>query len=203
MGTIKYITGQKFGRLTALYKLNNYHKRATYWLCVCDCGNLVEVRGTNLRYGQTKSCGCLNKDVITIHGKSNSRLHRIWSHMKTRCYNTNSKNYKDYGGRGIAVCDEWKDNFQAFYNWSMVNGYDDTLTIDRIDVNGNYEPNNCRWITNEEQQHNKRCCLYFTVKGKTKCLSEWVKYYNLNYETVRSRLKNNWSIERALELEGM
>lgn len=202
MGVVKDITGQKFGRLTALYKLHNYHKRATYWLCVCDCGNFTEVRGTNLRYGQTKSCGCLNTEICMKHGKSYTRIHRIWAGVKNRCHNTKNKDYQDYGGRGIAVCDEWRNDFMAFYNWSMANGYDDTLTIDRIDNNKGYEPNNCRWVNQKQQNRNRRSCLKYTINGVTKCLSEWVNIYHINYETARSRLKSDWTIQQALELEG-
>ena len=202
MSKFKDISGKKFGRLTALYKLHNHHDKGhTYWLCACDCGNLVEICLSSLQNGKTKSCGCLRKDIITKHGKSNTRLYNIYYAMKVRCYNKNRKDYKNYGGRGIKICDEWQDNFQAFYDWSMSHGYDDTLTIDRIDNNGNYEPNNCRWVTVKQQNRNRRSNINFTCNGETHCLKEWCEILGLNYSTVQIRIQRNWSIERALELE--
>lgn len=204
----KDITGQKFGRLTALYRLYNT-KCKTKWLCVCDCGNLKEVYITELIRGHTKSCGCLKRDTTisrnkrlrTTHGKTHTRLFNIWDAMKKRCYNKNVNNYKDYGGRGIKICDEWLHDFQAFYDWSISNGYDDNLTIDRIDVNGNYEPNNCRWLTHKQQQRNKRNNKNYTINGVTHCLSEWCNIHNTNYKLVWDRIHIGWAIERALGLK--
>lgn len=202
------ITGQKFGRLTVLYKLHNYHKKdGSYWLCVCDCGNIAEIRGGNLRHNITKSCGCWLKEhaqsKFTKHGKRSTRLYITWAHIKSRCYNKSIQEYKNYGKRGITMCDEWKDDFQAFYDWSMANGYNDNLTIDRIDVNGNYEPTNCRWTTIKQQNRNKRNNRNFTINGETHCLSEWCEILGINYNTVKTRFYNHgWSVERALGLEG-
>lgn len=192
------ITGQKFGRLTALYRLQNYHDNHTHWLCVCECGNLVEVYLGSLRKGLTTSCGCLVKK----HGKSYEPLYRTWLGIKNRCHNKSDKHFKDYGQRGITVCDEWRNDFMNFYNWAINNSYNDTLTIDRIDVNGDYCPDNCRWATRKQQARNRRNNRNFTYKGKTRCLSEWCEILNLNYSTVCTRLnKLGWNIERALELE--
>lgn len=193
------ITGQRFGRLTALYRLNNYRTHHSYWLCVCDCGNIAEVYLGSLKKGLTTSCGCLVKK----HGKSYEPLYRKWLGIKTRCYNKSDKeHYKDYGGRGITLCNEWKNNFMAFYDWSIANGYDDNLTIDRIDVNGNYEPTNCRWVDRKQQARNRRNNRNFTYKNKTHCISEWCEILGLNYNTVCTRLnKLSWSVEKALELE--
>lgn len=156
--------GERFGRLTVVERAENYispqGQARKRWLCKCDCGGIVTIMARCLISGDTKSCGCLQKETakstFTKHGTWGSRLHVIWSSMKTRCYNKNHRGYNYYGVRGITVCDEWRDDFQAFHDWAMANGYRDDLTIDRIDVDGNYEPSNCRWITMAEQQTNKR-----------------------------------------------
>lgn len=196
------ITGQKFGRLTALHRLHNYHKKGTYWLCVCECGNLKECFIGNLRSGAIKSCGCLHDEGNNKkHGQCGTRLYRIWKSIKQRCHKNYNKNYKNYGGRGIVVCDEWCNNFQLFYGWAMANGYNDNLTIDRIDVNGNYEPSNCRWATMKQQNNNRRDNKYITIDNVTKTLTEWCEFYNLNYKMVCARLYKGQSIEQALEME--
>lgn len=207
MKKVKDLTGQKFGRLTPL-KFLRIEKHKAIWLCQCDCGNFIEVRWVELTKGHTKSCGCLRKETCSninkTHNKTNTRLYSIWCDIKKRCYNKNSRCYKDYGGRGIAVCDEWKDDFVEFYNWSMSHDYNDTLTIDRIDVNRNYEPSNCRWTTYKQQARNTRRNRYFTINGETHCLSEWceIYIYNINPKKVDCRLnKLKWSIIEALELK--
>lgn len=200
ISNFKDLTGQKFGRLTVLDRLHNYHEKNACWLCVCECGNLAKVNTPNLRSGRTMSCGCLRKEVNTKHGKYNTRLYDIWASMKKRCYYHKHKNYKFYGGRGVKVYDEWRNNFQTFYDWAMNNGYKSNLTIDRIDVNGNYEPNNCRWVTMKQQSRNTRRNRYFTYNGETHCISEWCEILGLNYNTINGRLRRKLTIEEALEL---
>lgn len=205
MGKLKDISCQKFGRLTALCRLHNT-KGKTKWLCVCDCGNFKEVRVSHLISKHTNSCGCLHKENISNlfskHHKTKTRIYTTWLSMKSRCYNKSNKDYMYYGGRGIKLCDEWCDDFQSFYDWAINNGYKDNLTIDRIDVNGNYEPNNCRWITTKQQARNRRDNKLYTINDVTRCLSEWCEIYKLKYQKVYDRLyKLGWSIERALELE--
>lgn len=197
------ITGQKFGRLTALYKMHNHHdKKNSYWICICDCGNFLEARSQHLRNNSIKSCGCLHKEIMSTHGKHDTRLYRIWVAMKQRCNNPNNESYKYYGERGIKVCDEWRKDFMVFYNWAMNNGYNDNLTIDRINVDGNYEPANCRWITYQEQARNTRKTKNITINGETHCLKDWCKILNLNYNTVRYRLNVlKLSIKEALEFK--
>lgn len=161
MSKLNNLKGNKYGRLTVLSKAN--YNKYTWWNCVCDCGNKTVVRGDRLLNGTTLSCGCLRKEVaketqllnFKTHGKYKTRLHRIWTNMIQRCYNEKSKSFKYYGGKGIIVCEEWLNSFQTFYDWAMANGYEEHLTIDREDNDGNYEPSNCRWITLAEQQKNR------------------------------------------------
>lgn len=198
MGKFNDLTGRCFGQLRVV-KLGNRAKCGKIrWVCQCDCGNQVEVRSDHLLSGHTTSCGCYNGCCHATHNKTNTRLFRIWGNMKSRCFHTNDKDYKNYGGRGIAVCEEWSNSFEKFYEWSISNGYNDYLTIDRIDVNGNYEPNNCRWTTIKHQNNNRRNNKMITYKGETHTLSQWCEKLNLSYDAIEKRLtKYGYSIERA------
>ena len=196
------LKGQKFGRLTVIERAKKENERHAVWLCICDCGNYVTVKSDNLKSGNSKSCGCLAKELTRQrslkHGEFGSRLYNIWAHMKNRCNNPSDKRYKDYGGRGITFCKEWND-FESFRDWASANGYRDDLTIDRIDVNGNYEPSNCRWATIEEQANNKRNNLVYTLNGRTQTLAQWCEEYGMNYFTVYRRLGYGWDISKALD----
>ena len=158
------LTGKTFGHLTVLCRANDKILRngvkKPMWLCQCDCGNIKEILGESLRNGKTTSCGCHRGDSLiaysTKHGKRYERIYSIFCDIKKRCYNPNSIGYKNYGEKGIRICDEWLGDFESFYTWSMEHGYPDTLTIDRIDSSGNYEPSNCRWIPMAEQYKNKQ-----------------------------------------------
>lgn len=130
-------------------------------------------------------------------GRKNTRLYGIYNNMKTRCYNARSRSYKNYGGRGVTICAEWRDDFKAFYDWAIANGYRDDLSIDRIDVNGNYEPNNCRWVTSYVQSNNTRRNNLVTLNGETHTLKEWSDHFGISEKTVRDRLKRGWSVEES------
>lgn len=161
MPPLKDLAGQKFGRLTVIEKSHPKNKK-TFWLCECDCGNTTIVSGQDMKNGRIKSCGCIRKERGNhfIHGDSHKRLHNIWSLMFQRCYNPKASGYKNYGGRGISICDEWR-KYPVFKDWALANGYADDLTIDRIDNDGNYEPSNCKWSTYKEQAQNKRNTNFF------------------------------------------
>lgn len=204
MGKFIDLAGQKFGRLTVLERAENKGK-SVVWLCRCDCGQETKVTPNHLKSGHTKSCGCLHIECAVnqghknaTHGMKGTRLYKIWGGIKTRCLNCNDAHYKDYLGRGITICDEWKNSFENFRDWAMSNGYREDLTIDRIDVNGNYEPSNCRWATQEEQQNNKRTNHLITFDGKTQNIKKWSIETGIRSSTIGERLKRGWSIEKAL-----
>jgi hypothetical protein len=197
------LTGQQFERLTVISRAENTTTGKAQWYCECECDKkIVVVRGEHLRSGHTTSCGCIQKEnaakAQTVHSKSRSRIYRIWASLKKRIQNENNKNYKDYGGRGITICEEWESNFQAFNEWAISNGYTDNLTIDRIDNDKGYSPDNCRWITRKKQCNNKRNNSYITFRGSTKTLSEWAEEYGIQSSTILMRLRRGWSIEKAL-----
>ena len=196
------ITGQKFNRWTVLKKSDRKDKRGKWlWECRCECGTIGLVTANSLKTGNSKSCGCWKKEQTsttkTTHGKSQTRLYKIWLGMKKRCNNPKSSIYKHYGGRGITVCGEWS-SFEPFYEWSMGNGYEDTLTIDRIDVNGNYEPSNCRWVTAQQQHYNTRKSHFITFEGKTLTMKEWAEEKNVPYVAFKNRLYKGWDVDKAL-----
>lgn len=162
MAALKDMVGLRFGRLIVISRIRETRQGQAQWLCLCDCGNTSVVLGGNLRREKVKSCGCWRRDYGKIHAKSmikhgqhNTRLYRIWNTMKNRCQNPNAHNYFRYGEQNITVCREWQE-FIPFYEWSMAHGYDDKLTLDRIDNFKGYSPDNCRWVTMKVQQNNKR-----------------------------------------------
>jgi hypothetical protein len=183
--------GKRFGRLVVL-SLEYIKNQATFWRCACDCGNECIVARDNLRSGGTQSCGCLKEEArelrCTTHGMTHTRLHSIWSGIKKRCNNKNCKAFKNYGGRGIKICDEWSNDFLVFYAWSCISGYADNLSIDRIDNDGDYCPENCKWVTTEEQNRNTRQCIYVTIEGVIKTISEWARIAGVCIKTFKRRL---------------
>ena len=206
MGKFVDLTGKRFGRLVVndLYDRNNGVIR---YECICDCGNQTVVRASNLRSGHTKSCGCFHDDSSSekgterhyrTHSMTGTRLYRIWHGMKSRCYNPNVQYYCYYGSKGVGMCEEWKSHFEQFYQWAISNGYDDGLSIDRIDSNGDYCPENCRWATPIEQQANRINTPRLTCHGVTKTLSEWAAETGIKRNTIRERLNRGWSVEKSL-----
>lgn len=197
------LKGLKFGRLYVVDEYKRDKNKGIMWLCKCDCGKETIVRSYCLLSENTKSCGCLrneeSKKRSTIHNKSNSRIYYIWCGMKSRCYNKRNKAFKNYGGRGINICDYWKSSFLNFANWSENNGYNEKLTIERIDVNGNYEPNNCKWCTYKEQNNNRRNNHLIEFNGKIMTLNQWSEKTGIGRATILARIdRDNWDIKRAL-----
>ena len=193
MGKLKNLTGQRFGKLTVIERADDYidknGEKHVCWKCKCLCGNECIVKGHDLRNGHTKSCGCAQIEASTKHGMHGTRIYNTYRNMLDRCYNKNNDHYMDYGGRGIKVCDAWRgeNGFINFYNWAMANGYTDELSIDRINVNGNYEPNNCRFVNNKIQSNNKTTNLYITYNSENHTLKEWsnilnhIHFWHINY----------------------
>lgn len=205
------LTGMVFGRLTVLERAEDHVAPSGYktpmWRCKCECGNEVVVRGKSLRKGETKSCGCLQRELSSerakVHGYYGERLNHVWNSMVQRCCNENNRAYHNYGGRGIKICDEWRNDYTAFREWALANGYDENAahgecTLDRIDVDGDYEPDNCRWISMHEQNFNRRDSLVFTYNGEEKTLKEWCNESDWSYDTVWHRLRRGWTFEEAL-----
>jgi hypothetical protein len=197
------MAGQHFGRLTVI-DLNSGGKNAS-WNCICDCGNHITVSRPNLINGHVRSCGCLYEesraDCHKTHGLTytNKRLRRIYDGMKSRCTNPNASRYERYGGRGITVCNEWVDDYAAFYGWAMANGYRDDLTIDRKDNDGNYEPSNCRWSDKKIQNRNSTNCRYLTVNGVTKTVAEWAEETGLHKMVITYRINHGWTPEKVIK----
>lgn len=187
------LIGQRFGRLVVIGPAESKNGKVR-WLCRCDCGNLKIAYKQSLLAGATVSCGCKSIEHAIeegkkrlIHGETDSRLYKIWVNMRFRCRGEKHPGYKYYGDRGIKVCDEWNNNYSSFKEWALANGYRDSLTLDRIDVNRDYSPDNCRWATNTIQQRNKR--NNHVVLGKT--ISEWSEITGINRSTLYSRINHS------------
>lgn len=197
------ITGQRFGCLIALGPIGRKNG-AIEWLCACDCGNTATVSVRLLRNGSTKSCGCVAKQLssvrLTTHGKSRSKIHWIWAGMIQRCGNPNNKNYADYGGRGIRVCDEWKNSFAVFHAYvsGLPNFDSENMTLDRIDNNMGYSPDNVRWLPRVQQMRNTRKNVLLTHNGKAQCVSAWAEELEIQSSTLSWRVRAGWSTERVL-----
>lgn len=200
------LTGRRFGRLTAIKPEGISADGKILWACVCECGAIVKVRASLLWSGHTKSCGCLqrekraelNRATKTTHHATHTRLYGVWRGMRRRCSAKTGEKYENYAKRGIAVCAEWENSFEAFQEWALANGYRDDLTLDRKDNNGPYCPENCRWVTMEVQNNNRRINRFINHRNETRTLSQWAKYAGIHPSTLRRRLDRGWDIERAL-----
>lgn len=196
-------TGMKFGKWTVIGPAPNHITKGGYpvsmWNCVCDCGTKRAVRGNDLRLGKSLSCGCnlIENPTSKRHGEAGTHLYMVYHGMRARCYNPNSDDYKHYGGRGIRICGEWQD-YERFREWAISSGYRQGLTIERNDVNGDYCPWNCRWVTQKEQTRNRRTTVYLTAFGETKKLIEWAEEKGISPDAIRNRIKRGWSVERAI-----
>lgn len=204
MGSHMERIGERFGKLLISQK-HHVEEGRVYYLCDCDCGNTVIVQYSHLISGNTKSCGCLQKDLtskrFTKHNNSTHPLYGVWTMMKQRCYNQNNKSYKNYGARGIKVCSEWKNDFDAFYKWSINNGYEHKLTIERLNVDGDYCPSNCTWVTQEHQQNNRRNNIVIEFGGFVGTLSQWSIRTGIPYATLRKRIVDlGWDTYEALSI---
>jgi hypothetical protein len=199
--------GLRFGRLLITERgPSRSGTTDSFWWCLCDCGNIVLVRWRSLKGGATQSCGCYQKEcairsqraTFLKHDLSKDALYGVMQGMKNRCYKTDDPHYSRWGGRGIYICDEWKENFLAFYEWAQQSGYKKGLSLDRIDNDGPYSPNNCRWATREEQMNNTRHNKYITFEGKTLSVTQWSKHLNVKAKILRQRLQRGWSDEEVI-----
>lgn len=205
--TAQDLSGNVYGELTVIKRTESKdNKNRPYFLCKCNCGKEVSVRSDYLKNGGKTDCGHVNRQRLiesnkihnSTHGLSGTRLFRIWSNMLFRCSNEKSPNYDNYGGRGIAVCNAWKNSVHEFISWANENGYEETLTLERIDVNGNYEPSNCTWITFKEQGFNKRNNRLVEINGVAKTMPEWAEESGINESTLRYRYTHGWRGEKLL-----
>lgn len=211
----KDLSGMKFGRLTVIFQTEDYiipssKKHYARWHCVCDCGNECDVTGTHLKSGHSTSCGCVQHEfcgsINRTHGGSRDRLYGVWSSIKGRCYNINDNFYYEYGGRGIKVCDEWCDNYSEFKKWAYANGYDDKAeymqcTIDRIDVDGDYCPENCRWVSALIQSNNRRNVHKIEYNGEIHTITEWSNIIGIKRDILYRRLiVKNIGVEQAFTM---
>lgn len=205
MGQFIDLTGQRFGRLTVIKRVGSDKNHYALWECQCDCGNTTVTSSNHLLHNNTKSCGCFKRELSSNrfkkHGEYKTRLYRIWRNIMSRCIwhiKEDHRICRDYQHRGITVCNEWQE-YENFAKWARSNGYSDDLSIDRIDVNGNYEPNNCRWADIKTQANNKRSCIYIKINNEVKTLTEWCEQFGVNKNTAHARIfRLGWDPQKAV-----
>lgn len=193
---------KKFGSLTVIEDAG-LKNRTRMLMAVCDCGNVGTYNIYDIYHNRTTSCGCFRRNMVSeknlVHGLSKTPLYRVWNGMVDRCYNENHIGFKNYGGRGIKLCDEWRSDFSSFYNWAIQNGYNKGLQIDRINNDLGYSPTNCRFITQLENSNNRRITKFLTFNGQTRCVSQWSEITGISPKKIRCRIgRLNWSAEKAL-----
>ena len=197
--------GGRYGKLTVIDLVAQGNANQRKYLCICDCGNKKVTSEDNLRRGHTRSCGCLRcghggSKKKNIPFDSSSKLYQVWLGIRMRCFNPKNHNYKNYGARGIGMCDEWKDSYDAFRKWALANGYTNmparSISIERLDVNGDYCPENCKWATPKEQMNNTRRNTTLEYNGSIKTLMQWAETFGMNYSTFMSRYSRGWSIDK-------
>lgn len=191
------ISNKRFGRLVAVELVAQDDSWNDKYLCKCDCGNQTIVLKLSLKSGDTRSCGCLMREIFTKHKACKDKTYIIWQGMKQRCFDKKSKNYSKYGGRGITMCKEWREDYLIFLK--DMGEVPEGKSIERIDNNGNYEPSNCKWATIKEQARNKRNSLIINYKGQSKHLLDWCEELNLSYNLIRDRLRKGWETDKAFE----
>jgi len=199
------LTGENYGRLSVSKLIRDISGKKKMWLCKCKCGSEIVVSGGNLRSGHTTQCKeCALKQLAknnVKHGGTGSKLYNVWNSITNRTENKNHKSYADYGGRGIKICDEWRD-FSTFLKWSTDSGYSQGLEIDRIDNDGDYSPENCQWVRRIENANNKRNNRWITHNGKTRTMAQWARIFNLNYKLLHKHLSRGYSFEEAVIKQG-
>lgn len=199
MGKLIDLTGKRFGRLVVVRRNGTWMNRHILWECKCDCGNITTVNVNNLRNGTIKGCGCLRSEKLktrnTKHGMTSSKEYSVWCGMKSRCYNASSQYYNNYGGRGITVCISWIHSFEKFFEdmGKCPSGF----TLERINNDLGYSPENCKWASRKDQSINKRNVKLYTYNGETRCLKDWAENLGICKSTLQDRLKNGWSNEEA------
>ena len=207
------ITGEKYGKLTAIERIGRHKYGGALWLFKCDCGKDRIADSSSVRTGRILSCGCAAREASVknwkifcdaansarlTHGLSGKRVYDIWRSMVSRCHNPKNIGWKNYGSRGITVCDEWRNDPKVFAEWALSNGYHDDLSIDRISNNMGYSPNNCRWISSKEQCNNRRSNRLVTIGDETKTVQQWAEQFNIDKTTLRYRLNHGWDTTKAL-----
>ncbi len=204
------MSGQKFGRWLVIKRAEDHISKSGYrftqYECKCDCGAVAVVLASALKSGRSKSCGCYGAErraescgsQFRTHGDSKSRLYKIYYSIKKRCYNSAALNYNSYGARGVTMCEEWRTDWTSFRDWALSNGYDDSLTIDRINVDGGYNPQNCRWVTRVAQANNRRTSKWITYQNETHTVAEWAKILDIPYKCIYKKISDGITLSEIL-----